>query len=487
MSAFYSPVSPGTPAGPPARGFRSAIAVVLALLPVVADFARADDALTRNTAAQTQPPNVLMIVSDDQAFGDYGFMGHPVIRTPHLDRLASQSAVFRAGYTPTALCRPSLMSMITGLYPHRHRVTGNDPRQLPGMTPERFAELRGQLIANVDSLSTIPRQLGQRGYVSMQTGKWWEGNYSRGGFTAGMTRGFPQPGGRHGDDGLEIGRKGLQPLLNFISSAAADRKPFFAWYAPMLPHTPHNPPPRLLEKYRTEGRPVELARYYAMVEWFDETCGALLQHLETTGLADQTLVVYVTDNGWIQATPQMQLSSAWTHGFAPRSKHSVYQGGIRTPILYRLPGRIRPADHPQLASTLDVMPTVLQVAGLDVPADLPGIGLLPFLSGQAELTRTTLCGEGYTHDVADLNDPSASLLTRWCISGPWKLILSWDTPPDRYEFVHAGNEKTPQLYNLEQDPEEQHNLAAQHPDIIIRLTQELARTWHVPRSPIAAE
>jgi uncharacterized sulfatase len=82
-----------------------------------------------------QPPNVLMIVSDDQAYGDYGFMGHPVIRTPHLDKLASESAVFRRGYTPTALCRPSLMSMITGLYPHQHRVTGNDPRQLPGMAP----------------------------------------------------------------------------------------------------------------------------------------------------------------------------------------------------------------------------------------------------------------------------------------------------------------------------------------------------------------
>lgn len=431
-----------------------------------------------------QPPNVLMIVSDDQAYGDYGFMGHPVIRTPHLDKLASESAVFRRGYTPTALCRPSLMSMITGLYPHQHRVTGNDPRQLPGMAPERFAELRGQLIARIDSIPTIPRRLSERGYVSMQTGKWWEGNYSRGGFTAGMTRGFPKPGGRHGDDGLDIGRKGLQPLLSFITSAVEKKTPFFAWYAPMLPHTPHNPPPRLLEKYRAEGRPIELARYFAMVEWFDETCGEVLQHLDATGIADNTLVVYVTDNGWIQSTPDMQLSDAWTHGFAPRSKHSVYEGGIRTPIMYRLPGRIRPADRMQLATTLDVMPTVLQAAGLEVPAGLPGIGLLPFLTGHAELSRDTVCGEGYTHDVADLETPDASLLTRWCISGPWKLILTWETTPDRYAFVHAGNERAPQLYNLEHDPAEKQNVAADNPQVVAELSDKLQQTWKVARSPI---
>lgn len=431
-----------------------------------------------------QPPNVLMIVSDDQAYGDYGFMGHPVIRTPHLDKLASESAVFRRGYTPTALCRPSLMSMITGLYPHQHRVTGNDPRQLPGMAPERFAELRGQLIARIDSIPTIPRRLSERGYVSMQTGKWWEGNYSQGGFTAGMTRGFPKPGGRHGDDGLDIGRKGLQPLLSFITSAVEKKTPFFAWYAPMLPHTPHNPPPRLLEKYRAEGRPIELARYFAMVEWFDETCGEVLQHLDATGIADNTLVVYVTDNGWIQSTPDMQLSDAWTHGFAPRSKHSAYEGGIRTPIMYRLPGRIHPADRMQLATTLDVMPTVLQAAGLEVPAGLPGIGLLPFLTGTAELSRDTVCGEGYTHDVADLETPDASLLTRWCISGPWKLILTWETTPDRYAFVHAGNERAPQLYNLEQDPAEKQNVAAENSQVVAELSDKLQQTWKVARSPI---
>ncbi|MEY3459313.1 MAG: Arylsulfatase precursor [Planctomycetota bacterium] len=432
----------------------------------------------------TAPPNVLMIISDDQAWTDYGFMGHPVIQTPHLDRLASQSALFRSGYTPTPLCRPSLMSMITGHYPHRHGVTGNDPRQRPELTPEQYAGLRAELISKIDALPTIPKRLSELGFVSMQSGKWWEGNYSRGGFTNGMTRGFPQPGGRHGDDGLEIGRRGMTPVLNFISESAAAKKPFFVWYAPMLPHTPHNPPPRLLKKYQTPDRPVELAKYYAMCEWFDESCGELLKHLETTGQADNTLVIYVTDNGWIQATPQMQLPPEWNHGFAPRSKQSVYQGGIRTPIMYRLPGRIRQGDYPQLASTLDVLPTILQTVGLDVPRDLPGIGLLPFLSGSSELTRTSVCGEGYSHDIADLNQPEASLLTRWCISGNWKLILSWEAPADRYAFVHATYEKSPQLYNLAEDPAEARNLAAMNPDVVAQLTKELQLLWPVSRKPL---
>ena len=223
-----------------------------------------------NCQAQTQP-NVVLILSDDQAWTDYSCMGHPVIQTPHLDRLATRSALFRRGYTPTPLCRPSLMTMITGLYPHQHGVTGNDPKPDKSLTDSQYGVLREQLISSIDQHPTIPKLLGQHGYLSMQTGKWWEGNYARGGFTNGMTRGFPNPGGRHGDNGLEIGRKGMQPVFDFIAESKHADKPFFLWYAPMLPHTPHDPPERLLAKYRSADRPIELAKYYAMCEFFDET------------------------------------------------------------------------------------------------------------------------------------------------------------------------------------------------------------------------
>ena len=92
----------------------------------------------------------------------------------------------------------------------------------------------------------------------------------------------------------------MQPIYDFIADAQSDGKPFFVWYAPMLPHTPHNPPERLLAKYQDKTPSPHVAKYWAMVEWFDETCGQLLDHLDKQGLAENTIVCYVTDNGWIQ-------------------------------------------------------------------------------------------------------------------------------------------------------------------------------------------
>ncbi len=429
-------------------------------------------------------PNIVMILSDDQAWTDYGLMGHPVIQTPHLDRLAGRSAVFRRGYTPVPLCRPSLLSMITGLYPHQHGVTGNDPKPDPSLTSEQYGKLREQLISRIDQVPTLPKLLGSQGYVSMQTGKWWEGNFSRGGFTQGMTRGFPGKGGRHGDDGLEIGRNGMQPAFDFISQSRAANKPFFLWYAPMLPHTPHNPPERLLTKYQQKDRPEALAKYFAMCEFFDETCGQLLDYLDAQKLADNTIVVYVTDNGWIQATPDMNLGPAWNNGFAPRSKQTVYEGGIRNPIMVSWPGRIPPGDRSELASTLDVFPTLLSATGIDAPKDLPGVNLLPLLRDGKPLDRAFICGESFSHDVADLDDHEVSLQYRWCIEGQWKLILSYDSPPDRYAFVHSVNEKKAQLFDLEADPHEKTNLASEHPDLVRKLATHLQQTWQVRKTPI---
>jgi arylsulfatase A-like enzyme len=154
-----------------------------------------------------------------------------------------------------------------------------------------------------------------------------------------MTRGFPLPGGRHGDDGLEIGRQGMGPVTSFIDQATAAKKPFFVWYAPFLPHTPHNPPERLFAKYKAKGITSDfIARYYAMVEWFDETCGQLLQHLDAKGLTETTLIVYVGDNGWIQRPDAA--------GYAPRSKQSANEGGIRQPYSDQL-ARCHPSGKPR--------------------------------------------------------------------------------------------------------------------------------------------
>ena len=305
---------------------------------------------------ETRPPNVLLILSDDQAWTDYGFMGHPVIQTPNLDRLARESAVFPRGYVPTSLCRPSLASLITGLYPHQHQVTGNDPVFVgeagkPRYENADYLRLNKNLIERFQSQSRLPELLAQQGYVSFQSGKWWEGDFSTGGFTEGMTHGDATRGGRHGDAGLKIGREGLRPIVDFIESAGT--QPWFVWYAPILPHQPHNPPERLLKKYQAEGTSIHVAKYYAMCEWFDETCGELLDHLKANGMEENTLVFYVTDNGWIQNPNQPR--------FDERSKRSPYEGGIRTPILIRWPGQIAPEKYPDtLASSLDFVPDILR-------------------------------------------------------------------------------------------------------------------------------
>ena len=247
-------------------------------------------------AAAAAPPNVVLIISDDQAWTDYGFMGHPHIRTPRLDRLAGEGLCFTRGYVTVPLCRPSLASMITGLHAHRHGITGNDP-DLPdranGMASRkdpRYARFYETIMANIGQHPTLPRLLAPKGYLSMQTGKWWEGAPSRGGFTHAMTHGDPARGARHGDVGLEIGRKGLQPVADFLAEAKRGQKPFFLWYAPLLPHAPHTPPAELLETYASRAPTAPVARYWAMCEFFDRTCGELLDHLDAQGLAENTIV-----------------------------------------------------------------------------------------------------------------------------------------------------------------------------------------------------
>ena len=420
-------------------------------------------------AAQDQP-NIVMIISDDQAWTDYSFMGHESIKTPNLDQLARQSVVFRRGYVPTALCRPSLMTMITGHYAHQHGITGNDPSpKYAPLNTELNKTQRAELIANVDKHATLPRELAKAGYLCHQSGKWWEGSFERGGFTHGMTRGFPEKGGRHGDDGLKIGREGLSAVTDFIDMSIEKKKPFFVWYAPFLPHSPHNPPKRLLNKYTVDGRPVTIAKYYAMCDWFDETCGQLIDHLDKANVRDDTLIVYACDNGWIQSPDSRR--------YAPRSKQTPYEGGIRTPIMFSWPTKMKPAMRKELCSTIDLAPTILAAAQLPQDATLPGLNLLPNLTSGSPIKRKTIFGESFAHDIADINNPEASLLFRWCITDKWKLLLTYDGEVNRYQSTHPRTEKRPQLFDLDADPAELKNVAADHPELVASMAAQI-ENWY---------
>lgn len=403
-------------------------------------------------------PNVVMIISDDHAWTDYGFMGHPIVKTPNIDRLMQNSLAFPRGYVTSSLCCPSLASIITGKYPHQHKVTSNDPPSPKGMTrPEfyrspLFEQGRERMNQHLESSVTLPKLLKEYGYRSLQTGKWWQGHYSRGGFTDGMTQ-----GGRHGDDGLKIGRETMEPIMSFIDQQIESKTPYLIWYAPLLPHDPHTPPERLLAKYRDKTESIHIAKYLAMVEWFDESVGTLVTGLKDRNQLDNTIIVYIADNGWIQNPNDPR--------YAPKSKQSQYDGGLRTPILIHYPAKVRPQVCQNLAQSIDIMPTILAALGLPIDATLPGINLLDQEAVQA---RKRIYGECFTHNSQDLDAPNKSLRWRWMIEDELKLIVpSKSNEPDA----------TVELYRLDSDPKEENNLAEKESATVARLNNSLDEWW----------
>ncbi len=416
-------------------------------------------------------PNIVFILSDDQAWTDYGFMGHKEIKTPHLDKLAERSVVFKRGYVAAPLCRPSLASMATGIYPFEHGITGNDVD-----AKKNRAKLDVPLREAFHKHPSFIKMLTANGYLTHQSGKWWEGSFKDGGFTHGMTHGDPKRGGRHGDAGLKIGREGLKPITDFVDMAVEKKKPFLLWYAPFLPHTPHNPPQRLLQKYSKPGRGIDVARYYAMCEWFDETCGELLGAIDERGLTDNTVVLYICDNGWAApstnaADPNQKL---WG-GYAQRSKSSPYENGIRTPIMVSWPAKVNPEDSPDFAHAIDLFPTIAAAAGVEAPEGLPGIDLL---DEEARKDRKAVFGVCYaTHNMTPGN-PDGTLQYLWCIEGDWKLLLRYhgeDTT--HYHKLHVWDKAPVRLYNLKDDPHEKNELSAKHPEIVQRMSKAI-QAWH---------
>lgn len=408
-------------------------------------------------AFAAERPNIVMIISDDHAWTDYSFMQHPHVATPRIDGLARESLTFRRGYVPSSLCCPSLASIITGLYPHQHKVTSNDPSAPANGGPRNrspeFAAGREVMNKHLEAVPTLPRLLATEGYRSFQSGKWWQGEFTRGGFTHGMTRGE-----RHGDEGLDIGRKTMQPIYEFMDQSQADHTPFFVWYAPMMPHDPHTPPERLLNKYRAVAPSEHVAKYWAMIEWFDETVGALLDHLDNRKLAENTIVVYVADNGWIQNVDGPR--------YAPKSKQSQYDGGLRTPIMIRWPGKVAPQMSDELALSIDLAPTLLTVIGEKPSPQMQGINLFDEHALQG---RQAIYGECFTHNANDLNDPAANLRWRWMIDDHWKLIV-----PDAQNEPDAKVE----LYDLAADPHETKNLAASDGTRVAKLRSMLDGWWN---------
>ncbi len=437
------------------------------LLCMLLGFAREASSSDSNSGSRSarhsnpSPPNIVLIISDDQGWGDYGFMGHPQLKTPHLDRLAAESLTFRRAYVPSSLCSPSLASLITGRYPHEHGVTCNDPPLPPGLKPgefyrsEAFRQGRAKLSQFMQQAPTLPRWLSAAGYRSLQTGKWWQDDFRTGGFTDGMTKGE-----RHGDDGLDIGRKTLDPIFDFIRDCQKQEQPFFVWYAPFLPHSPHNAPADLVAASRPtwrDGEEEAVGPYLANVLWHDRAVGQLLDGLTALNCDSNTIVIYVTDNGWIPGEKR--------NSYGPKSKQSPYDGGLRTPLMIRWPGKLAPKFDDTPVSSLDIAPTILAACCLDIPSELPGINLL---EPAAVKNREAIFGECHTHNAVDLDNFASGLRWRWLVADRWKLIVPSPTnePNGRIE-----------LYDLLTDPLEEQDLAIQQPERVRELREKLDSWW----------
>lgn len=420
-----------------------------------ADKTKKDKAENQIKTEAEQLPNIVFILSDDQSWTDYSFMGDENIETPRLDKFAEESLTFTRGYVPTPLCSPSLATIITGLYPKNHGILGNDKvyERLKDRAESRKnrTEAYKPIISAFEKQTTLPDMLKEKGYLSFQTGKWWHGNHKVGGFDNGMTHGDPKRGGRHGDYGLEIGRQGLDTINNYVDVAIKEKKPFFLWYAPFLPHRPHNPPARLFEKYKKKTDSEHLAKYWAMCEWFDETCGELFDLIDAKGLTENTLFVFVSDNGWKQ-DPEKS-------GYMKTSKRAPYDLGIRTPIMYKWAGKIKPEmDNKTVVSSIDMIPTVLDILDIEKPNNLPGISVL---DKEALNKRKGIFGEVYAHDFETIEN---SMFYNMAIFPPYKIIV-----PDA---VRKAGEKV-QLFNIDEDPFEEHNIAADNLEKVKELKEKI--------------
>ncbi len=449
---------------------------------------------------KSEPPNIVYIISDDQTWTDFGFMGGERVHTPHLDAFAGQSAQFVNGYVPTSVCRPSLVTLLTGLYPHQHGVYFNHgPPGNSGYnrmkSREEYERVREQEFALIRKVETLPGILSRElGYRCLQTGKFWEGHWRNGGFTEGMTT-FETPpveqtfGGvrtlangervalGNGDAGLAIGRETMQPIYDFFDDCEAKETPWMIWYAPYLPHQPHDSPERFYELARARpGVEEHEVPYFASIAQFDATVGELVRFVEEAGVAENTIFVMVVDNGW---SPSRDREKGRPAEFAhtKESKRAPFDSGVRTPILIRWDGVVMPGEHEGLVSSVDLMPTLLAAAGAAGGGALPGVDLMPVAKGEETLDPDrAVFGEIFPGDATTLDDPDGEVAYRWVRKGSLKLIVphSQDGKPAWNDYLEREA-----LFDVVVDPGEETDLIGDpaRVDAIVELRKLLDEWW----------
>lgn len=429
------------------------------------------------TGASAASPNIVLVIGDDHGWPYYGFQPSPqelsngenvqaVVQTPNLDALAATGLTFSRGYATDSVCSPSLQTLLSahGLewsqwLARRREVRAQAPIDAQGRLQRRENRY----------LYTLPRALGRAGYRTWEGGKLWAGLYSDAGFDEGLAtwvdadRFYVSGGSLFGREGWNLSDCGstatsrrpcpaLDPFRAFLDGGSD--QPFFAWFAPQLPHVPWDAPQEYRDDFEALGLQTPEVDHLSNVRWFDEVLGELLLELDRRGIREDTLIIYLSDNGWGLGFQEFPGTG--------QGKGTLYDIGFRTPVVFNQPGVVPAgARYDDFVSLRDIPATILDYAGAALPTDSMGESLRDRVHGGAPVDRDGLVMFSRTRGGAYVDD-------------------TW-----RYLQFNDGREE---LYRIDLDPFEQNDLAAANPEILARYANLVdARRWELAAQPHRAE
>lgn len=418
-----------------------------------------------------RPPNVVIIFMDDMGYGDLGATGHPTIRTPNIDRLASEGQLWTSFYVASSVCSPSRGALLTGRYPIRIGLAGPRSRVF-------FPESKGGLPT---SEITIAEMLKTEGYATGIIGKWHLGHQpeflpTRQGFD--YYYGIPYSNdmdsvngwsvkkllAKPGDinswnvplmendsiierpaDQYSITKRYTDKALNFMTEHQDE--PFFLYFPHSMVHTPLF----ASEAFQKTNLRGVFGDVMAEVDW---SVGQVMDQLETLGLTENTLVVFTSDNGpWLS-----MLQDGGSAGLLRDGKGTTWEGGMRVPGIFRMPGTVQPGPISDMGSSLDLLPTIASLTGATPPSDriLDGFDLTPVLRERASSPRDHLLFYRKTDIYAARKGAyKAHYITETCYM------------PDNGREAHP----VPLLFQLEHDPSEKYNLANDRPEVLAEIAE----------------
>jgi arylsulfatase A-like enzyme len=430
------------------------------------------------------PPNFVVVLLDDAGWRDLGFTGNTYVETPNIDRLAAQSMQFPTAYATHPFCAPSRQSLVTGQWPARTAWTQRSevahpdaPRGGPAFAAAGAHAWSGRPL----EFTSIAEALN--GYATAHIGKWHFGEVKArvtpesegfdinfgGGQGVGAVKNFFSPyqglpGNVAAPAGEYLTDRLTQETIDFIR--ANKNRPFYVQLWHYAPHTPIMAPEKVVEKYRRKrerlGDDSLNPTYAAMIDVVDQGIGRIFQTLEKLGLAENTVLIFASDNGGVA-----NLGSVPVTSMAPMRGHKqlIYEGGVREPMFIRWPGVTAGSVCNETVSLIDFYPTILDLAGVPLP-DQPvdGVSLMPLLKGEAmpTLSERPLFWYNVTSGISDEGEafqPVAAVRR-----GDWRLVKHFERPLE--------------LYDLSTDPGESQNLAESHPEKSAEL-EKLLDDWLV--------